>query len=116
MGRASRPLAHASGRVFHKFHGNYWCVVVLCFDNAEQAAAALAVLPGFAVAENATDALVASFTGKAVDKAMRLLKKHRIGDKTHEIAGVPFSIDCGPEFEIAVPVDALPAAAPTQVV
>ena len=111
MARFAKATLAAHGRVFHKFHGTYWCFVVLIFEGTAQATVALAKLPGFSVSDNSTDALVKSATGKDVGKTMRMLRKWRTGDKTHAIDGVPFSIDCGPEFTIAVPVDAQPVQA-----
>ncbi len=113
MARAAKPTLAAHGRVFHKFHGTYWCFVVLIFEGPSQATAALAKLPGFSVSDNSTDALVKSATGKDVGKTVRLLQKWRTGDKEHAIDGVPFSIDCGPEFTIAVPVDVPPVSVMT---
>ncbi len=106
------PTVKATGRWFHKFHGNYWCVVVLYFESADHAKAALPRLAGFRVADKSPDALVTSASGRMTDKLLRTLKKYRVGDKTHAIDGLPFSIDCGPDFEIAVPVEAVPVATP----
>ncbi len=107
------PTVKATGRWFHKFHGTYWCVVVLCFESEANAKAALPRLPGFQLGDKSPDALVISATGKAIKKLLSTLKKYRVGDKTHAIDGLPFSIDCGPDFDIAVPVEAVQAAPPT---
>jgi hypothetical protein len=111
MARSVKPTVAAHGRVFHKFHGTYWCFVVLIFKSAQDANAALPKLKGFEVSDNATDALVRTASGKDVKRTMRMLERWRTGDKTHAVDGVPFSIDCGPEFTIAVPVDAQPVQA-----
>jgi hypothetical protein len=110
MARPRKPRARARGQLFHKFHGNYWAVIVLVFDTAEEATAALPRLRGFEVGAKDPAALVMSAKGKGVDRAVRMLEKHRVGDKSEGIGGVAHSIDHGPDFELAVPVDLVKAA------
>ena len=111
MARRARRTVSAYGRVYHKFHGTYWCFIVLIFGSNANAVAAMPLLPGFSISEHSADALVKSATGKEVGKTIRRLKRFRTGDKTHAIDGVPFNIDCGPEFTIAVPVESVSTGA-----
>lgn len=36
--------ATGTGRLFHKFHGTYWCIIVIRFQSAELAALAMAAI------------------------------------------------------------------------
>lgn len=112
MARHRKPRVHAWGRLHHKFHGTYWCAIVLCFENAEAARAALCRLHWFTVSIKHDDVLVATLTGKAIDVTVRKLERMRVGDKKERIDGMPYSIDYGPDFEIEVMVDAAPVATP----
>lgn len=105
MARPKKPRVHATGQLFHHFHGTYWCAIVLQFKDAEQARKALPRLQGFEVGKKHAEVLVVSLIGRAIDRTVRRLNKLRVGDKSLEIDGTPFSIDYGPEFEIEVIVD-----------
>jgi hypothetical protein len=86
-------------------------VVVLIFETEAHARAALPQLPGFSVGDKSPNALVTTAKGKGTTRLLRLLNRYRVGDKTHAIDGLPFSIDCGPRFDVAIPVEHLPIAA-----
>lgn len=103
-----KPRVKATGRLYHKFHGTYWCCIVLIFDSPEHASMAVHRLHGFTVADKHPDALIATATGKTIDRIVRMLKRLRTGDKRDSIDGMVTSIDHGPEFTISVPVEHVP--------
>jgi hypothetical protein len=115
MARRKVATVRATGRWYHKFHGTYWCVVVLIFKDAEQAKAALPRLPGFNVADKYPEGLVITAQEKSTRALLRTLKRYRVGDKTHPIDGLPFSIDYGPDFDLEVPIAMAPVATPATV-
>ena len=95
--------AKASGRLRHRFWGDYSAVIALDFGNEENAKACLPLLgDGWKPGEKHPSALVWVGDSEALEKCKEVLGS--FGADVKKIDSIAKSIDYGEPFEVSIPM------------